>query len=111
MRYKVALVACLLLMSTPPLYGEILSGELISKGEASFVVKDLEGNQHQLRFDQETTFTVLMDSKETRVKNNIQIEPGSRVMAFEEEGYTIYFQLICKSAGGSTECVRDKKKK
>ena len=33
MRYKVTLVACLLLMSTPPLYGEILSGELISKDE------------------------------------------------------------------------------
>ena len=105
MKGKTFFFVSLLLAWAPSLYGELLSGDLVSKDETTFVVKDLEGKQHQLRFDQDTTFTVLTDAKETRVKNNIQIEPGSKVMAFEEDGYALYFQLLCKSVGGTTNCV------
>lgn len=111
MKGKTILIVFLWLAWAPSLHGEILSGELMTKGETSFVVRDSEGKDHHLRFDDETTFTVLTDSKETKVKDSIRIAPGSKVMAFEDEGYAIYFQLICKSAGGTTACVPTTEKK
>ena len=87
----------------PFAHAEMVSGNLIDAGASFLIVKDKDGNEHRLHFDRNTTITILNQGKETRAEKRV-IRVGFEVLAFEDDGYAIYLQMICGGAESVSSC-------
>lgn len=88
----------------PSAHGDMLSGDLIKSDNTAFVLKDKDGVEHQLRFDNQTTITYLMGGKEKKVDHKGPIQPGAKVLTFQNKGYVIYLQVDCDKGKRGPPC-------
>ena len=86
------------------LHAEMVNGDLVKMDQSFFIVKDGEGIEHQIRFDQKTTITMLNETGETRINKAIRLQPGAKILTFENQGYAVYFQIICERKTESGLC-------